>query len=140
MLLGLLSVFWLAGLAALFWFRPKGTRSGAAQSTGRSRLEQIRTQLETVLGRGELSTADKASLETLIVGFWREQRKLTALEPATLLHTLLADPDSGPLLRQLERWLYDRPQRADSAELQDLLLPLQKLVEQSEQSAEGTSR
>jgi len=139
-LLGLLSVFWLAGLAALFWFRPKGTRSGSAQSTGRSRLEQIRTQLETVLGRGELSTADKASLETLIVGFWREQRKLTALEPATLLHTLLADPDSGPLLRQLERWLYDRPQRADSAELQDLLLPLQKLVEQSEQSVEGTSR
>ena len=139
-MLGLLGVFWLAGLAALLWFRPKAPGTGAAQSSGRRRLEQIRGQLEAVLGRGELSTADKASLETLIVGFWREQRKLTALEPAALLQTLLADPDSGPLLRQLERWLYDRPQRADSAELQDLLLPLQKLVEQSEQSTERAVR
>lgn len=139
-MLALLGVFWLAGLAALLWFRPKAPGTGAAQSSGRSRLEQIRGQLEAVLGRGELSTADKASLETLIMGFWREQRKLTALEPAALLQTLLADPDSGPLLRQLERWLYDRPQRADSAELQDLLLPLQKLVEQSEQSTERAVR
>lgn len=139
-LLGLLGFFWLAGLAALLWFRPKAPGTEAALSSGRTRLEQIRGQLEAVLGRGELCTADKASLETLIVGFWREQRQLTALEPADLLQTLLNDPDSGPLLRQLERWLYDRPQRADSAELQDLLLPLQKLVEQSEQSAEGAGR
>ncbi|MFM7058961.1 MAG: hypothetical protein ACKO2P_18785 [Planctomycetota bacterium] len=139
-LLGLLGFFWLAGLAALLWFRPKASGTGSDPSTGRSRLEQIRGQLEAVLGRGELSTADKASLETLIVGFWREQRRLTALEPAILLQTLLADPESGPLLRQLERWLYDRPQRADAAELQDLLAPLQRLVDQSEQSVDRSSR
>jgi hypothetical protein len=75
----------------------------------------------------------------LIVGFWREQRKLAELEPAVLQQTLLSDPESGPLLRQLERWLYDRPQRGDAAELADLLLPLQQLVERSEQSTERAS-
>lgn len=138
-LLGLLGFLWLAGLAAFIWFRPRTSGNGSSESSGRSRLEQIRLQLEAVMSRGELSTADKASLETLIVGFWREQRKLAALEPAVLQQTLLSDPESGPLLRQLERWLYDRPQRGDAAELADLLLPLQKLVERSEQSTERAS-
>jgi len=135
-LLGLLVFFWLAGLAAFIWFRPQTSVNGSSGSSGRSRLEQIRVQLEAVISRGELSTADKASLETLIVGFWREQRKLAELEPVALQQTLLSDPESGPLLRQLERWLYDRPQRGDAAELADLLLPLQKLVERSEHSTE----
>ncbi len=139
-LLGLLTFFWLAGLVALLWFRPQPTGTGSAQSSGRSRLEQIRSQLETVLGKGELSTADKASLETAIIGFWREQRKLTTLEPAALLQTLLDDPEAGPLLRQLERWLYDRPRRADAAELHDLLLPLQQIVDQTEPSAARSDR
>lgn len=135
-LLGLLGFLWLAGLAAFIWFRPKTSGNDSSESSGRSRLEQIRLQLEAVMNRGELSTADKASLEMLIVGFWREQRKLAELEPAVLQQTLLSDPESGPLLRQLERWLYDRPQRGDAAELADLLLPLQQLVERSEQSTE----
>jgi len=135
-LLGLLVFFWLAGLAAFIWFRPQTSVNGSSGASGRSRLEQIRVQLEAVISRGELSTADKASLETLIVGFWREQRKLAELEPVALQQTLLSDPESGPLLRQLERWLYDRPQRGDAAELADLLLPLQKLVERSEHSTE----
>lgn len=138
-LLGLLGFLWLAGLAAFIWFRPQTSGNGLSESSGRSRLEQIRLQLEAVMSRGELSTADKASLETLIVGFWREQRKLAELEPAVLQQTLLSDPESGPLLRQLERWLYDRPQRGDAAELADLLLPLQQLVERSEQSTERAS-
>lgn len=137
-LLGLLGFFWLVGLGALLWFRPKAPTAAASQSSGRSRLEQIQARLEAIVGQEQLTSSEKASLESTIVAFWREQRKLHSLEPAVLLQTLLADPESGPLLKQLERWLYDRPQRADAAELADLLLPLRKLVEQSEKPAERT--
>ncbi|MEY3460019.1 MAG: hypothetical protein RL215_3176, partial [Planctomycetota bacterium] len=80
-----------------------------------------------------------ARLELLVVAFWREHRQLGQLSPSALLNALRSDPDSGPLLRQLERWLYDRPQRTDAAELADLLLPLQRIVEHSAVVAERSS-
>ena len=138
-LLGLLAFFWLAGLFAFYWFRPRPPAPAVPENTALSRLQQIREQLDVIIRSETLAPADKARLELLIVAFWRELRQLEHAEPATLLTALRNDPDSGPLLIQLERWLYDRPQRTDAAELADLLLPLQRMVELHRPTAERTS-
>lgn len=138
-LMGLLGFLWLAGLVAFFWFRPKSPPPAPVENTSHTRLQQIREQLEAVIQSEQLAPSDKARLELLVVAFWREHRQLGQLSPSALLNALRSDPDSGPLLRQLERWLYDRPQRTDAAELADLLLPLQRIVEHSAAVAERSS-
>ncbi len=135
-LLGLLAFFWLAGLFAFYWFRPRPPAPAVHEDTAQSRLQQIREQLESIIRSETLAAPDKARLELLIVAFWREQRQLDHLDPAALLVALRSNPDSGPLLLQLERWLYDRPQRTDAAELADLLLPLQRMADQPSTASE----
>lgn len=138
-LLGLLAFFWLAGLFAFYWFRPKPPAPAVPENTAQSRLQQIREQLEAIIRSEILATSDKARLELLIVAFWREQRQLAHLTPEALHQALRSDSDSGPLLLQLERWLYDRPQRTDAAELADLLQPLQRMVDRVSVAAERIS-
>lgn len=73
--------------------------------------DQLRPLVEAAL-RGELSTADRARLEMLLLGYWRERLGLGGVEHAAAVRTMRAHAEAGELLEQLERWLH-RPRRAD---------------------------
>ena len=133
-LLWLGGFLWAAVLLALLFAR-KNAPSDENQSidnSPQSRLDVIRSLLTSAVSGGEFSAAEKARLEGLIVGFWREHKHIQELPAQKALTTLRNDPDAGPLLTQLERWLYDRPQ-PEQFDLHALLLPLQEMVSRAEE-------
>lgn len=130
------ALFWCAGLFAIFRLWPKHGQSlvAEADNSPRSRLEQIRNLLNIAVSGADFSVADKVKLEGLVVGFWREHKQIQNLSPQSAVSTLRQDLEAGPLLKQLERWLYDRPQLAHG-DVADLLRPLQQMVESAESEA-----
>jgi uncharacterized protein YneF (UPF0154 family) len=128
-------VLWVVGLAA-FLITGRNKASEQFEPTAdspRARLEAIRELLHRATSDSNFSIADKARLEGLIVGFWREHKQIQDLSAQMAIRQLQEDPDAGPLLKQLERWLYDRPEFSP-VEVASLLMPLQLLVEHAEAS------
>lgn len=133
--MSLLAVLWVLGLGFILWTQKRQRQqiSAAQVNPAEQRLVQLR-QLLTKAAAGELDAAGRTTLEALIFAFFREQRGLPEQSPQQLQATLQQDPVAGPLLRQLERWLYDRPGSV-SAAVEQLLLPLQQLAEQAASQA-----
>lgn len=132
------AILWCAGLFAIFKLWPRNNKGlvVASDNSSQTRLEQIRNLLNTAASGGDFSVADKAKLEGLVVGFWREHKQIQDLSAQSAVSRLREDVEAGPLLKQLERWLYDRPQLTHG-DIADLLRPLQKMVESAE-SEEAT--
>lgn len=134
MLVWMAVILWFAGLA---WFvvmsrNKSAITTDSSSSSPQTRLDSIRRLLQLATSGNNFSAADKAKLEGLIVGFWREHKQIQDLSAQIAFARLREDTDAGPLLKQLERWLYDRPQ-LNEADLSSLLLPLQAMVERAEQ-------
>lgn len=132
--IGIAAILWCAGLFAIFKLWP-GKSSGnlvESDNSPRTRLEQIRSLLDEAVSGGNFSVADKVKLEGLVVGFWRENKQIQHLSAQSAVATLREDVEAGPLLKQLERWLYDRPQLANE-HIAELLRPLQEMVERADQ-------
>ena len=134
------AILWCAGLFAIFKLWPKNSKGllVGADNSPRTRLEQIRNLLNAAVSGGDFSVAEKVKLEGLVVGFWREYKKIQDLSAQTAVATLQEDVEAGPLLKQMERWLYDRPQLAHG-DVAHLLGPLQQMVERAESEASARS-
>ncbi len=130
------AILWCAGLFAIFKLWPKNSEEfpADADNSPRTRLEEIRNLLNAAISGNEFSVADKVKLEGLVVGFWREHKQIQNLSAQSAVSTLREDVEAGPLLKQLERWLYDRPQLAHG-DVADLLRPLQQMLESAESRA-----
>lgn len=130
------ALFWCTGLFAIFRLWPKHGQSlvAEADNSPRTRLEQIRNLLNIAVSGADFSVADKVKLEGLVVGFWREHKQIQDLSAHAAVSRLREDVAAGPLLKQLERWLYDRPQLSHDA-VADLLRPLQQMIESGEEGA-----
>jgi len=127
-------LLWVAGLVAII-LRGRNRPTNEVDGTDKSpqgRLDVIRNLVASAVSSGEFSVADKARLEGLIVGFWREHKQIQELPAQAALARLRDDPDAGPLLRQLERWLYDRPQ-LEQLDLNVLLSPLHEMAARNEE-------
>jgi hypothetical protein len=72
--------------------------------------------------RGELSIEEKAQVERLLTGFWREKLRLPEQRMADALAELKAHTEAGALLRALERWLHRR-EGASAEQISSLLAP-----------------
>ncbi|MFN5732606.1 MAG: hypothetical protein ACK48R_12220 [Planctomyces sp.] len=129
--MSLLGILWVLGLGLSLWTqkRQRQATSAVSQNPAEQRLQQLR-HLLTEAASGTLDPAGRITLEALILAFFREQRGLPEQSPQQLLATLQNDPLAGPLLRQLERWLYDRPGAVQAA-VEQLLVPLQQLADQA---------
>jgi hypothetical protein len=129
--MSLLGILWVLGLGLILWTqkRQRQATSAVSQNPAEQRLQQLR-HLLTEAASGTLDPAGRITLEALILAFFREQRGLPEQSPQQLLATLQNDPLAGPLLRQLERWLYDRPGAVQAA-VEQLLVPLQQLADQA---------
>lgn len=130
-LMSLLGVLWVLGLGLILWTQKRQRQQAfvSVQDPAEQRLQQLRALL-TEAASGTLDAAGRTTLEALILAFFREQRGLPQQSPQQLLATLQSDAVAGPLLRQLERWLYDRPGAVEAA-VEQLLVPLQQLADQA---------
>lgn len=134
--MGIAAILWCAGLFAIFKLWPKNSKGlhVGADNSPRTRLEEIHNLLNIAVSGDSFSVADKVKLEGLVVGFWRAHSQIENMSAQSAVSLLREDVEAGPLLKQLERWLYDRPQLAHG-DVADLLRPLQQMVESAESRA-----
>lgn len=107
--LAALALLWAGGIAAfVFAGRRKPPPAPAAPPAPEPTFaERIRPLVEAAAS-GSLSSEEKAVLERLLMGFWRERLGTSELPMAASLAQLKAHPEAGELLRALERWLHAR--------------------------------
>lgn len=65
---------------------------------------------------GRLDVAGRATLERLVLAYWRKRLKLGAVTARAALDQIKADPRAGELLNAVERWLHAPEGRGGSAE------------------------
>lgn len=127
MLLILGGILWLLGSCAIFllWRKPKpkpitGKESGPPLTWADKLLPLLEKSKQ-----GHLSPAEQASVERLLVAFWRDRLKLNQLPAAEALQRIKEDEQAGQLLNQLENWLHS-PNPDHSVDLPQLLKPYQE--------------
>ncbi len=122
-LIGLFAFLWVAGLVAYIWFfrKRKEAVADTAESAPPSFAEQIRP-LVSAAAAGDLSVDDRARLERLLSGYWRDKLKLPDQRMADALAKLKNHYEAGQLLRALEHWLH-RPGGASKQDVDKLLAP-----------------
>lgn len=112
---------WILGLLGiLFWGRGKETHL-----SGKDRKPTVADRLRPLLERaaaGELSNDERASLERVLLAFWRKKLRLEKLPPAQLYPQLRQHPEAAGLLLQMERWLH-APGASEGLDWQQLLEP-----------------
>lgn len=115
---------WLAGLIAILLWRKKRTDTDAGDAAKPATLEERLRPLVNQAASGELTTADRAKLDRLVIGHWLGKRpELAALSPAEAMIRLRHDAEAAPLLQALEKWLHSRDSSPSSAEIEALLAP-----------------
>lgn len=114
---------WVAGLIALLCWRRK--MPAAEKLTAAPDLplaERLRGLLDQARF-GTLNAEDRARLERLVLGFWRERLSLTGLPVPEAVRQLRDHPEAGDLLRKVEEWLHSGKSGTRESEMAALLTP-----------------
>jgi hypothetical protein len=121
--LGFVALLWVGGIVGfvLSYRKRKSTQAPVMLAPEPSFAERLRPLVEAA-ARGELSNEEKAQVERLLTGFWREKLRLPEQRMADALTQLKAHTEAGALLRALERWLHRR-EGASAEQINDLLAP-----------------
>jgi hypothetical protein len=121
-----LGAVWLVGLIAIiFWRKGRRNINGDDETLAPTLSERLRP-LIVQAANGNLSSDDRAKLERLVIGHWREKRpEIAALSPAEAMVALRNDPAAAPLILALEGWLHARDSKTSDSEIGDLLAPYQ---------------
>jgi hypothetical protein len=120
----ILIALWFAGLIAILLWRKKKTASAADTAESIQPLADRLRPLIAAASKGELASDDRAKLERLVIGHWREHRPdIAALPPAEAMTKLRHDPEAAPLFLALERWLHARRSETTQVEIDELLAP-----------------
>ena len=120
----LLAAAWLAGLLALLTVgRRKDERATVREAAAPVTLADRLAPLVARASTGDLSTAEQAQLERLLLAHWRDRRDLGDAPVARAVAALREDPEAGPLFVQLERWLHRPGTDGEALDLDGLLAP-----------------
>ncbi len=112
---------WLAGLAGiLFWMRKRAAITAEAPLPP-SLAERMRPLLDQAAA-GRLAPDGRATLERMILGYWRTRLPDTAGLPASaVMSDLRRHPQASPLVLALERWLHSPQTDVSQGEIDKLL-------------------
>lgn len=122
-LLIVFGVLWLIVFLFIIFYRKKEPVSSSSQSRVLTPLERIQS-LVTKAAEGELSDPDRAQLERLLLGHWKQKLpQLACQSPAEALVALRAHPEASPLVLKLEEWLHSPQPDFSEDELAPLLEP-----------------
>jgi hypothetical protein len=120
-LLGIGGAVWVLGLVALLLGRRRRRRIVEAPVAPETAADRLRPLVEQAR-RGGLSLDEQASLERLLISYWRERAGLAGLEPAEALAKLRTLEPAGTLLCAIERKLH-HPTTTEDLDLAALLAP-----------------
>jgi len=124
LLLGLLGLLWLGGIAAFAWsYRNRQVVSPPVDVIPPPSFAERLQPLAEAAAAGRLSAGDKAEMERLLMGYWREKLGLLDLKMSEALARLKAHTQAGELLRAVERWLHQRSGKPAEEEVHRLLDP-----------------
>ncbi len=133
-LLWVLGIVWaaLGGVAFVWIGRRRGLPGddGPGAARPRSLADRLRPRVEAAL-RGELDGRERAELERLLLGHWRQRLGLGDVPAASALASLRDHPEAGELLRALERWLHS-PDGAAGTDVDALLRPYQDVRDEAQ--------
>ncbi len=118
-------IFWgwvLAALLLVGWRKKKTATELAAQV---SLADLLRPRIQAAMDN-KLDARQYAELERMLIAMWQGKLKLSAVDPSAVVSQIRQHSESGPLMRQLERWMHD-PSRDDSVDLTKLLEPLSRM-------------
>jgi hypothetical protein len=87
--------------------------------------DQLRPLVSAAL-HGDLSTPDRARLEMLLLGYWRQRLGLREAALEEMIGVIRGDREGGPLVIALERWLHS-PRAEHDGDLDALLGPYQRV-------------
>lgn len=125
--LAALAVFWVLWLLALILIgRRKAPPRTPPPPPEPSLAEQIAGYL-AALGRGELSVADKARLEILLLRHWRERLSPQPEGMAVACRRMQQEANLGPAYRSLEAWLHNPAAAVDPVEIVERCDPFARL-------------
>jgi hypothetical protein len=115
---------WIAGLVGiLLWKKKQPLAEGSGPDVRLPLAERLRP-LVGAAAKGELSSDDRAKLERLVIGHWRERRPdIAAMAPAEAMMKLRTDADASPLVLALERWLHAPGSNTSTSDIEKLLAP-----------------
>ncbi len=121
-----IGVAWAIGLVAILsMFRRKRAEDHAARARPKTLAERLRPLVESAM-RGTLSSAERAQLELGLVAYWRRRLDLDDERPDAALAALRLHAEAGPLLNQLDAWLY-KPGTSGTVDVAALLAPYKDL-------------
>ncbi len=113
----LLTVFgalWVVGLVGiLFWRRPKPVATPAEAEKDVPPVEKLR-RLVTQASSGSITPDERAQLDRLVLGFWRERLGLGSLSVVDAIAAIRRHDEAGELLRRVEEWLHRPASAADA--------------------------
>jgi hypothetical protein len=115
---------WVAGLVGILLWRKKKQASAGADANAMPSLAERLRPLVGAAAKGELSSDERAKLERLVIGHWRERRPdIAAMAPAEAMMKLRSDTDASPLVLALERWLHAPSSTTSHTDIEKLLAP-----------------
>ena len=115
---------WMAGLVAILLWRKKAVNAAGPDADATPPLSERLRPLVGAAATGALSTDDRAKLERLVIGHWRERRPdIAAMAPAEAMMKLRSDADASPLVLALERWLHAPTSATSQSDIEKLLAP-----------------
>ena len=121
-----LSLFWLAILGLLVFYRKKKPQSEKGELPELT-LQQKLAKLVTRASKGDLDDAEQAKLERLIIGHWKQELpEISKLPPAQALAKLREHNEASPLILKLEQWLHSPQPEINHEDLAPLLEPFGK--------------
>lgn len=114
---------WILGLFLILGWGQGQTRQVQRVNRVQTLADRLRPIVERA-ARGELSSAEFAEVERLLLACWRRQLRLENLPPTQAIAAIKRDPQAGQLLTMLETWLHS-PEPATPVDFSQLLAPYQ---------------
>ena len=122
------SIVWLLVLVVIILWVLRGFYKPKHEAMTEQRVpvaDRLKPLIEQAM-RGELDQSQQALLERTLVMFWRDRLELQDNSATDALAKLRAHEEAGELLRVLEQWLHQPPQRRPQIDVADLLAPYQQ--------------
>lgn len=117
---------WIIGLLLILFWGRGGDGRGAGGTARQTLAQRLRPLLEDAMA-GRLPAEKHSDLELTLVAWWRKRLDMERLPADESLMKLRAHEVAGPLLRQLESWLHQPPDRREQTDLAALLKPYESL-------------
>lgn len=118
-----LGVLWLGVFLFILFYKKRGPKEAEPPPAPLTLHEKLQG-LVTKASDGNLSEDQKAQLERLIVGHWKQKvPELQELPTSQALRKLRSHPEASPLLLKLEEWLHAPKGTASQTDINTLLEP-----------------